>query len=117
MLVFSPDEKHPQSLAPFTQQAANYHKLRVQKYNEDHQRILTCIFEGITASIYGITSNLTCSPQYTKWFEQLQHNWSPILSKFDMDLVSVARTSQSSQLLLTKVLSWNTHSITSATHH
>ena len=36
---------------------------------------------------------LTCSPQYTKWFEQLQYNWSSIIPKFDMDLI----TSQSSQ--------------------
>ena len=34
------------------------------------QRILIFIFEGIT----------TCnSPQYTKWFEQLRNNWSPII--------------------------------------
>ena len=54
-------------------------------------------FAGITTCLYGITFNLTCSPQYTKWFEQLQHNWSPIIPKFDMDLVSSPRTSQSSQ--------------------
>ena len=54
-------------------------------------------FAGITTCLYGITFNLTCSPQYTKWFEQLRHNWSPIIPKFDMDLVSSPRTSQSSQ--------------------
>ena len=44
-----------------------------------------------------ITFNLTCSPQYTKWFEQSRHNWSHIIAKFDMDLVPSPRTSQSSQ--------------------
>ena len=69
----------------------------IQKYNENRQIILKCISEGITTCLYGITFNLTCSPQYTKWFEQLQHNWSPIIPKLDMDLVSSPRTSQSSQ--------------------
>ena len=36
------------SSAPSTQQAANYHELRGQKYNKNHQRVLTHIFEGIT---------------------------------------------------------------------
>ena len=99
MFGFSLDENTPQSPAPSTQQAANYLKLRGQKYIENSQRILTCISEGITTSIYGITFNLTCSPQYTNWFEQLHQNWSPIIPnlKFDMDLVSSPRTSQSSQ--------------------
>ena len=79
MFGFSLDENTPQSSAPTTQQAANYSKLQGQKYNETSQRILTCIFEGITTRLYGITFNLTCSPQYTKWFEQLRHNWSPLL--------------------------------------
>ena len=92
MFGFSLDENTPQPSAQSTQQAANY-----RKYNENHQRILTCIFEGITTRIYGITFNLTCSPQYIKWFEQLRHNWSPIIPKFDMDLVSSPMTSQSSQ--------------------
>ena len=47
--------------------------------------------------VCGITFNLTCYPQYTKWFEQLQNDWSPIIPKFDMDMVSFPRTSQSSQ--------------------
>ena len=97
MFGFSLDENTPQSSAPSTQQAANYRKLRGKKYNENRQRILTCIFEGITTRLYGITFNLTCSPQYTKWFEQLRHNWSPIIPKFDLDLVSSPRTSQPSQ--------------------
>ena len=65
-------------------------KLRGQKYNANEflyfnrQRILICIFEGITTRIYGITFNLTCSPQYTKWFEQLRRN----IPKFDLYLVS-----------------------------
>ena len=90
-------ESTPQSSAPSTQQAANYRKLRGQKYNENRQRILTCIFEGITTRLYGITFNLTCSPQYTKWFEQLRHNWSPIIPKFDLDLVCSPKTSKPSQ--------------------
>ena len=97
MFGFSLDENTTQSSTPSTQQAANYRKLRGQKYNENRQRILTCIFEGITTRLYGITFNLTCSPQYTKWFEQLRHNWSPIIPKFDLDLGSSLRTSQPSQ--------------------
>ena len=97
MFGFSLDENTTQSSTQSTQQAANYSKLWGQKYNENSQRILTCIFEGITTRLYGITFHLTCSPQYTKWFEQLQHNWSPVIPKFDMDLVSSPRTSQSSQ--------------------
>ena len=87
------------SSAPSTQEAANYRKLRGPKYNENCQRILTCIFEGITTLIYGITFNLTCSPQwqYPKWFEQHRHSWSPIIPKFNTELVSSPRTSQSSQ--------------------
>ena len=46
----------PQSSASSTQQVANYRKLIGQKYDENCQRILICIFEGITTSIYGITS-------------------------------------------------------------
>ena len=64
---FSLDKNTPQSSAPSTQQAANYRKLLGQKYNDNRQRISTCIFEGITTRIYGITFNLTCSRQYTKW--------------------------------------------------
>ena len=97
MFGFSLVENTPQSSAPSTQHAANYRKLRGQKYNENRQKKLTYIFEGLTTRIYGITFNLTCSPQYTKWFEQLRHNWSPIIPKFDMILVSSPRTSQSSQ--------------------
>ena len=74
MFGFSLDKNTAQSSAPSMQQAANYRKLRGQKYNENHQRILTCIFEGITTRLYGITFNLTCSPQNTKWFEELRHN-------------------------------------------
>ena len=44
-----------------------------------------------------ITFNMTCSPQYSKWLEQLRNNCSPIIPKFDMDLVSTPRTSQSFQ--------------------
>ena len=58
--------------------------------------------ESITISIYGIPFNLTSSPQYTKWFEQLRHKWSewsPIILKFDTDL-SFPRTSQFSQFSL-----------------
>ena len=84
MFGFSLDENTSQSSAPSTQQAANYRKLQGQKYNENCQRILTCIFKGITTCLYGITFNLTCSPRYTKWFEQLRHNWSPIVPKFDL---------------------------------
>ena len=73
-------------------------KILISLHNENSQRILTCIFVGIISRIYGITFNLTCSPQYTKWFELLWHNRSPIISNFDMDLVSSPRTSQSSQL-------------------
>ena len=72
------------------------------------QRIFTCIFEGITTRIYGTTFNLTCSPQYTKWFEQLRHNWSAILPKIDVDPVSSPRTAQSSQ---------SSHSMPSPTTH
>ena len=98
-IIISLDEKTPQSSSQSTRQAANYRKLRDQKYNENRLRILTCIFEGITTRIYGTTFNLICSQQYTKWFEQLRHKWSPIIPKFDMDLVSSSspRTSQSSQ--------------------
>ena len=101
MFGFSLDENTPQSSAQSTQQEANYRTLQGQKYDENSQRILTCIFKGITTRVYGITFNLTCSPQYNKWFEanfeQLRHNWSPIIPKYDMDLVSSPRTSQSSQ--------------------
>ena len=83
---FSLDENTSQSSAQSTQHAANCRKLRGQKYNENQQRILTYIFEGITTCINGITFNSTYSPQYTKWFEQLRHNWSPIIPKLDMDL-------------------------------
>ena len=59
---------------------------------------MTSIFKGITTRIYGIIISLTCSPLYIKWFEQLGHNWSPIITKIDMmDLVSSHRTPQSSQ--------------------
>ena len=58
---------------------------------------MKCNFEGITTHIPEMTFNLTCSPQYTKWFEQLLHNWSPIIPKFDLDLDSSPRTSQPSQ--------------------
>ena len=93
MLGISLDENTPQSSAPSTQQAANYRKLRGKIYIENRQKISTCIFEGITTRLYGITFNLTCSPQYIKWFEQLRQNWSPIILKFDMDLVSSPSTS------------------------
>ena len=36
-------------------------------------------------------------PQYTKCFEQLRRKWSPIITKFDMDLVCAPRKSQLSQ--------------------
>ena len=84
------DVNAPQSPSPSTHQAAYYRELRGQKYSANvfwyfnHQRILICIFEGITTRIYGITFNLTCSPQYTKWFEQLRRN----IPKFDLYLVS-----------------------------
>ena len=100
-----------------TQQAANYRKFGGEKYNEDSQRSLTCIFKGITTRIYGIIFNLTCSPQH-KWIEQLRLNWS-------MGLLSSPKISQSSQFSnsmpsatnhashnpcnLTKFLSWNSH--------
>ena len=58
---------------------------------------LNMYLQGITTRLYGIAFNLTCSPQYTKWFEQLLHNWSPMIPKFDLDLVSSPRTSQPSQ--------------------
>ena len=48
MFGFSLVENTPKSSAPSTQQAANYHELRGQKYNKNHQRVLTHIFEGIT---------------------------------------------------------------------
>ena len=63
------DVNAPQSPSPSTHQAAYYRKLRGQKYSANefryfnHQRILICIFEGITTRIYGITFNLTCSTQ------------------------------------------------------
>ena len=96
-LEFLSGRKKPQSSAvsaPTTQQETNYHKLCGQKHNEDSQ-ILTCHLEGINTCIYRITCNLTCSPQHTKWFEQLPHNWPPIIPKFDMDLVFSPRKSQS----------------------
>ena len=66
-------------------------------HNLNRQRILTSIFEGITNRMPGITLILTCSPQFTKWSEQLRHNCPPIIPKFEKDLVSSPRTSQSSQ--------------------
>ena len=80
--------------APFTQQAANYHKLLGQKYNKNSQRILTCIFEGTTTHIFGFTFILTCSPQYIKWFEQRWHNRSNIMPSPATHVAS----NQSSQL-------------------
>ena len=78
MFGLSLDENIPQSPAPTTHQTANYYKLQGKKFNENHQRILTSPFKGITTCIYLITFNLTFSPQFTStnWFEQLQHNWS-----------------------------------------
>ena len=73
------------SSAPSTQQAANCRKLLGQKYTENRRRILTCIFEGIT-TLWNY-SQLDLFPTFTKCFEQLRHNWSPIFPKFDMDLV------------------------------
>ena len=40
---------------------------------------------------------MTCFPQYTKWFEQLRDNWSPIIPKVDVDLVSSHTTPHSSR--------------------
>ena len=37
---------------------------------------------------------MTCCPQYTKWFDQLRHNWLPIITKFDKDLVASPWTLQ-----------------------
>ena len=65
MFGFSLNENTPQSPAQSAQQAANYRKLRGQRYNENRQRILTCIF-GITTRLYGIAFNLSCFPQNTK---------------------------------------------------
>ena len=57
MFGISLDENTPQSSAPSTQHAANYRKLRGQIYQENRQRFLTRIFEGVSNRIYGITFN------------------------------------------------------------
>ena len=78
---------------PNTQQ--NIIDFGAKKTTKIAKEILTCIFKqvwkhncAITSCMHGIAFDLNSSPQYTKCFKQLLHNLSPIISKFDMDLVS-----------------------------
>ena len=89
MFGFSLDKNTPLSSAPFTQQAASYRKLRGLKYNENRQRISTCMFEGINTTGLPLFPNLTWI-----WFLLPEHH---NLVNIDIDLVSSPRTSQSYQ--------------------
>ena len=74
MFGFSLDENVPSVFGnPATcQQAANYRILWGQKYNENHQRILTCIFEGMISN--GQSSfNTTWLPLSWIWILLLEH--------------------------------------------
>ena len=89
---FSLDENTPQSTASTTQQAANYPKLRGQKYNENRQRILTCTFSHF----------------YQIWHFLTEHH-----NQFNSAIkCSIPQPMQ----LLTKFLSWTNNSA-SAIHH
>ena len=63
----------------------------IQRKSQKKIKKLTTILAGITTRIYGITFYLTCSPQYTKWFEQLRHSWSPIFFQIDIHLVQFSK--------------------------
>ena len=63
----------------------------IQRKSQKKIKKLTTILAGITTRIYGITFYLTCSPQYTKWFEQLRHSWSPIFFQIDIHLVRFSK--------------------------
>ena len=77
------DENTPTSLARIAQQAANYHFKKKSEIRPKKK-----IFKGIATGLDGITINMTCSPQYAKWFEQLRPEWPPIIPKIDIDLAS-----------------------------
>ena len=114
MCGFSLDENTPQSSAPTSQQAANCRKRWGQK-NMIWKSPKNCNMHlrRHYHSHLWITVNLTCSPQYTKWFEQSWHNWSHMIAKFDMDpdLLILAIWCPVPQPMqpLTKFLSWNNH--------
>ena len=92
MFGFSLDENTPQSSAPSTQQAANYRKLRGQKHNENHQRILTYIFEGITTVKLLVSVELlsTWLVSYStpNGLSSFNTTGLPLFPKIDLDLVS-----------------------------
>ena len=83
-MKISPQSSATQHLVSKHCKAANYRKLWSQKYNENHQRILTCIFEGI---FEGITTSILSPTIY-----QLVRAASTQLVS---SLVSSPRTSQS----------------------
>ncbi len=66
-----------------TQQSMDYRKLRGLKYHENSLRILTCIFEAAATRVFGSTFNLTCSPAYHSWLNNIRHNWLPLLPTTD----------------------------------
>ena len=118
------DETTPASSAT---SASNYIELQGQNYNENCQRISTCIFECITTCIYEITFNFTYFPSYTKWFKQLQHDWSPIIPKsgfFSQNITIFSMQQCNAQShnpcnfypKFSAGFCWNTHP-TSAIHH
>ena len=74
------NENTPWSSAPSTHQAANYRKTlrpKIRKLSKNFDMYL----RRHNHSIYGIS-----------------HNWSPIIPRFDLDVVYSLRTSQSSQV-------------------
>ena len=71
-MKISPQSSATQHLVSKHCKAANYRKLWSQKYNENHQRILTCIFEGMISN--GQSSfNTTCLPLLWIWILLLEH--------------------------------------------
>ena len=64
---------------PNTQQENDYRSLSGLKYHENRLKLLTCVFECITARIIGQAFNLTCSPDYYRWLEHTRDNWLAVL--------------------------------------